>query len=94
MQILSKHITQSGGLSFVWEDQHRITITSFTADQVKKFLRDNIIIKEDGDQVWLRRRNTFGRIEIIQRTYEQCLFHQLNRPAFCEKILSTNTILK
>lgn len=95
MHIISKHITHTGAISFHWIDEDgQEYITGIPKDQVKTFLRRNIIIKEEGDLVWVRYRNAFQQISHRQMGYMACLEIEIKRREFCQQIISSNILIK
>lgn len=95
MQILHKHITETGGLSIVWEDNDGWQVSGMTAQEVRKFLyQDGLISTRMDDKVLAKRRNAYGGTSLYWIDYKEFLYKKLEQRTFCEKILSTNTILK
>lgn len=95
MQILSRHITQSGGLSFVWEDHNGYHVSGMTVQEVRRFLyEDGLICNRVENMVYAKRRTAIRGTTYYWVDYSTFLEAKLKQHSFCEKILSTNTLLK
>lgn len=95
MQILHKHITQSGGLSIVWEDHGRRHVFGMTLLEVRKFLyKEGIISNRIDNMILAKRRSVFKGTALYWIDYKQFMSVKIQSSRFCEQILSTNTLLK
>lgn len=87
MQILSKHITQSGALSISFLSESGVHEEIFPAKEVQFYMyAADLIDDAHEDQVLIKGE---GWID-----YPDFLKAQLTDNSFCEKILSANTQIK